>query len=256
MRYLIVRLASVVFISTLLVLSISLKNKPEIPKQFSPNEKGFAVMELFTSQGCSSCPPADNLLGRYAEKNDDRIMLLSFHVDYWNRLGWTDSFSSSKYSRRQRDYAMIIENSSVYTPQLIINGQKEMVGSDESKVSNELANALKIIPYSNVLVKKISKENNLISISYEVVKLYANTTLHAALIQKQVNTNILKGENRGLKLVNKNVVRDFISTPLKTESGMVSLHLPQGYDEKDFAFVFFVQEDASGKIIAATKNNL
>ena len=86
----------------------------------------IAVLELFTSEGCSSCPSADRLLPQLA-KLDSNIIPLSFHVDYWNRLGWTDPFSSSEYSERQRSYASHLKLESVYTPQLVVNGEYELV---------------------------------------------------------------------------------------------------------------------------------
>jgi hypothetical protein len=195
-------------------------------------------------------------LGKYAAQNNDRLITLAFHVDYWNRLGWTDSFSSAKFSDRQRDYAMMIDNSSVYTPQLIINGTKELVGSDETKIAAEIENALKEKPALSVSIIRTEKTANKISINYSLDKIYNNITLRAALVQKQVFTNILKGENRGLKLTNYNVVRDFTSTPIKDKTAYTDLRMPAGYSEKDFAIVLYIQEDASGKIIGATKKNL
>src|SRR5438046_1978213 len=98
-------------------------------KKTSSSSKNIVVLELFTSQGCSSCPPADRLLGSYT--NQENVIPLSFHVDYWNHLGWKDPFSNAAFSQRQETYANAFASSGVYTPQVIINGQKEMVGSDE-----------------------------------------------------------------------------------------------------------------------------
>jgi hypothetical protein len=97
------------------------------------NSSGFVIMELFTSQGCSSCPHADDLLGEYAEKNDDQIIPIAFHVDYWNYLGWKDSFATLQYTQRQENYDVNFLHASVYTPQLIVNGETEIVGSDKEK---------------------------------------------------------------------------------------------------------------------------
>ena len=101
--------------------------------QFEP----IAVIELFTSQGCSSCPSADKLLAQTlsdAKRDNKLIIALSFHVDYWNRLGWTDPFSDKKYSQRQSDYASAMQLRSVYTPQMIVNGSTEFVGSNEKEL--------------------------------------------------------------------------------------------------------------------------
>src|SRR5258705_6023536 len=93
--------------------------------------KSFALLELFTSEGCSSCPSADRLLPQLATI-DSNIITLSFHVDYWNDLGWEDKFSNAEFTNRQREYGQQLHLESIYTPQLIINGEYELVGSNRS----------------------------------------------------------------------------------------------------------------------------
>ena len=100
-----------------------------------PDAAGVAVIELFTSQGCSSCPPADRLLSRLASdpRYAGKVIPLSFHVDYWNYIGWTDPFSSADFSQRQRAYAQrAFRSHRVYTPQVVVNGRDECVGSGEN----------------------------------------------------------------------------------------------------------------------------
>ena len=110
------------------------------------------VIELFTSQGCSSCPPADRLLSRLAEEPAYRgkVVPLAFHVDYWNYIGWTDPFSSPRWSERQRDYGRSLGLGTVYTPQLVIDGRSECVGSQEGDVRREIARALAAPPAGRV----------------------------------------------------------------------------------------------------------
>src|SRR5688572_24355235 len=106
------------FILLFCTASVSEKNKTtHLQKSKNPGNT-ITVLELFTSQGCSSCPPADRLLGRYT--NDENVIALSFHVDYWNRLGWKDPFSSPTYSQRQKNYAGVFKLNGVYTPQLFV----------------------------------------------------------------------------------------------------------------------------------------
>jgi hypothetical protein len=98
-----------------------------------------SVVELFTSQGCSSCPPADALVGRLS--TDPALLVLSYHVNYWDELGWKDSFSSQPSTDRQYQYARTLHQASVFTPQLIVNGKRSLVGSQENDVRRALAGA-------------------------------------------------------------------------------------------------------------------
>jgi hypothetical protein len=105
--------------------------------------KGFAVLELFTSEGCSSCPPADELLAKIQKEAQGKdIYLLAYHVDYWDRLGWKDVFSNADYSKRQEQYGRWFNSSQIYTPQLIVNGKAEFVGSNEAAIRNAISDQL------------------------------------------------------------------------------------------------------------------
>src|SRR5579859_6935835 len=112
------------------------------PNAGSAYATGFAVLELFTSEGCSSCPPADELASRVASQYRWNVYVLSFHVDYWDQLGWKDIYSNAEYTQRQRDYAQTFYLNSIYTPQAIINGKSQMVGSNEEKLKSTLESEL------------------------------------------------------------------------------------------------------------------
>jgi len=108
--------------------------------------KPFAIVELFTSEGCSSCPSADQLLidlTHQAKKKNQRIFPLSFHIDYWNGLGWVDPFSLPKFTHRQRQYAKSAGTYEVYTPQMYVNGTNSFIGSDRSKAHRFINESLK-----------------------------------------------------------------------------------------------------------------
>ncbi|MBV8199756.1 MAG: DUF1223 domain-containing protein [Acidobacteria bacterium] len=118
------------------------------PEPSTAGGHGPVVVELFTSQGCSSCPPADRLLSRlkHDPKLAGNVIPLAFHVDYWNHLGWSDPFSSARWSQRQTDYAHAFRSNRIYTPQLVVNGRTECVGSEESQVMRRIRDALAAEP--------------------------------------------------------------------------------------------------------------
>ena len=105
--------------------------KKETPAT-KPVPTSFAIIELFTSEGCSSCPAADKTVAKLAQEFAGKVYILGFHVDYWNYLGWKDAFSDSKYSERQKEYAAVFKLDGVYTPQVVVNGSRELIGSKES----------------------------------------------------------------------------------------------------------------------------
>jgi len=216
---------------------------------------GFAVLELFTSQGCSSCPPADELLGKYAIQNNNKIIPIAFHVDYWDRLGWKDSFSSSKYTNRQREYAQTFANSSVYTPQVVINGQTEMIGSDKNKIDVTISKELAEIPATIITINSKEITGDKIAIQYNVTGDIVNTYILGLLIQNKTVTRIKAGENDGRTLTNYNVVRDIVSTEPK-ESGSLALQIPLNTDTKDLGIVLLTQNRATLKITGAVKKSL
>ena len=220
----------------------------------NPAADGFVVMELFTSQGCSSCPAADAVLQTYAEKNDEHIIPLAFHVDYWNRLGWIDSLSKSDYSDRQRDYAEKL-NSQTYTPQLVINGQQQFVGSDRSEIALAVNKYLKSKATLKITVADMNLANSKAAVTYNIEGDILNMNINAALVQKSVITQIKGGENQGVKLNNFNVVRDFKTGLLSNQSGSISLKLPAGNSFDNYMVVLFIQDKNNGSIKAAVIKN-
>src|ERR1700722_4743220 len=107
-----------------------------------PDGDGVAVVELFTSEGCSSCPSADVVLGELAADGNPRVFPLAFHVDYWNSIGWNDAFSSEAWTQRPRDYAASFGASSVYTPEMVVGGVDAFVGSDRAQARAAIGRAL------------------------------------------------------------------------------------------------------------------
>lgn len=177
----------------------------------------IAVIELFSSQGCSSCPPADALLSRTLAKRGQNVIGLSFHVDYWDRLGWKDPFSDNKFSERQQNYARKMNLNSCYTPQMVVNGIKEFVGSDELKLNSALNKVL-------AEKQKLAFKNTTITTSgsqpvlhYQLQGDSKNAYLRVAVISLKKVTSVERGENAGATLVNEHVVKQFISNDAQHE---------------------------------------
>jgi hypothetical protein len=171
----------------------------------------MAVVELFTSEGCSSCPPADDSLAELAAGADaqaGRVFPLSFHVDYWNNLGWTDPFSSAAYSERQRAYAAAWGSKRVYTPQMVVNGQTEFVGSDTTQRDRAIRLALRAPAEAKVTLQVEALGAEALNVTYDV-KGPSGSKLNLALVQREARVRIDTGENGGRTLSHSNVVRAF-----------------------------------------------
>ncbi len=171
--------------------------------------QAFAILELFTSEGCSSCPPADRLLPQLAS-TDVNIIPLSFHVDYWDRYGWKDPFSNASFTDRQRDYAKRFKLESIYTPQLVINGEYELVGSNKSAAETDIRKLLKQGAATQLIIDDVKKENEKLSASCYLKGNFQNCDLFVAVVQKHAEVNVKAGENHGAKLSHTNVVRSFL----------------------------------------------
>jgi len=174
------------------------------PRQPAADTAPLAVVELFTSQGCSSCPPADALLGELAARAD--VLALSFHVDYWNYIGWADPFSDPAFTRRQRAYAEVMGARYVYTPQLVINGLHHVSGADRAEFNRHL-NETTQRPATAVAVDHAG--DDLLKIIIPGHDGSDPATIWLALYDARHETAVRAGENRDRRLVNYNVVREF-----------------------------------------------
>ncbi len=165
------------------------------------------VLELFTSQGCSSCPPADKLLGTYKGRNG--VIVLSVPVDYWDRLGWKDTFASPAYSKRQREYAGTRGDGDVYTPQIVVNGLDHAPGFSARKIDRIISDTSSKLKGNRVAVSLAIKNDELI------IRIGASrntnqtgtATIWLATVQDTGLVNIGRGENGGRKLTYHNVAR-------------------------------------------------
>ncbi len=218
---------------------------------FSTEGPGFAVLELFTSEGCSSCPPADELIARIQKEAGDKpVYVLAFHVDYWNRLGWKDIFSQPEFSKRQYQYHRLF-TSQVYTPQLIINGKSEFVGSDEHEIRDALKQNLNGTP-STILNIKAQQQNGSLKLDYEVRGKTKGDQLVIAVVQKHAVSKVNAGENEGRVLSHVQIVRNLQTFDLN-QNGTQNIELPAGFNSNEWEVIGLIQNADTGVITAAAK---
>ena len=215
----------------------------------------FAIVELFTSESCSSCPPADKLIGelsRKYKKENRNVFLLAFHVDYWNHLNWKDPFSSPEFSQRQRDYANSFRSRRIYTPQMIINGQKEFVGSQKNTAIETIETALSLPGKTSLHIdKKSSNSSKTLHIIYEIYNAPKNSQLNLALVESGLTRQISSGENSGRTLHLDNVVRAFSTQKVENPEGEIKIAIPENVNTKKAALVCYIQDTESLAILAA-----
>ena len=219
------------------------------------------LVELFTSEGCSSCPPAD----RFLEKLDRQpvagaeMIVLSEHVDYWNHIGWKDPYSAHVYSERQSIYGKRFGLDSVYTPQMVVDGSSEFVGSNSNLADQAFAKALG--------VRKISVHVSLISADPSGVLVHLDTgalepsfgareaEVEIAVALSRAESQVSSGENAGHRLAHVSVVRSFTKVGvLKRGQGLsqdVHLNLGPAADLHNLRLIAFVQESEQGKVIGS-----
>ncbi len=218
------------------------------------NNTGLAVVELFTSEGCSSCPPADEALARLLEEKKPNVYVLGFHVDYWNSLGWKDVYSDAAYSARQQAYGSVFGLNSVYTPQAVVNGTEQFTGSDSRRLNTVVNEALNKPAPASLQVAATATGNNAISISY-TAKEGNGTVLNIALVQLHARSNVRRGENAGSVLNHVNVVRVFKSLNAGNVPGKVSLQIPEGLTAAECHVIAYL-EGANKKIVAAAETGI
>jgi|SRR5581483_6523936 len=215
------------------------------------------LVELFTSEGCSSCPPADQLLAKLESQqpvSGVHIIALSEHVDYWDRLGWRDPFSSAQFTNRQQEYSQAFRDNGPYTPEMIVDGVSGFVGnqsSDALKVITEAAHAAKA-------AVRISVANGKITIQADGVKKPADVVV--AITESNLLSNVSRGENAGRKLTHTAVVR-WLRVAGKTRpnepfSGEIAISLDKNWKAANLHAVVFLQERSSRKVLGAMETPL
>jgi hypothetical protein len=219
-----------------------------------PATASFAVVELFTSEGCSSCPPADQVLvelADHAKKSGGRIFPMAFHVDYWNYLGWKDPFSLPAASERQGQYGAALRVSQAYTPQMIVNGRTEFVGSDRRRAWKAV-DAVLALPAQASVTLQVKTNVDGSRIEYQVSGAPKDAVLCIAVAESGLLSQVRRGENSGRTLSHANVVRKFVTLPLDQPTGSMSLESEFSSPKRDLQAIAFLQDHRTLAIFGAT----
>jgi hypothetical protein len=228
-------------------------NKKLAAKKMDGSNTGFAVIELFTSEGCSSCPPADAVIEKIEKESSGKpVYILAFHVDYWDHDGWKDVFSSADYTSRQKQYARWLGVPQIYTPQAVVNGVTELVGSEEDKLRKAISDNEAVDAMSQISLSVVKAGSGKVSLQYQTQGSTSNSSLVLAVVQKSAQNNIGAGENKGRTLSHVQIVRALKVINGK-RSGSASIDLPNGFDAAGSEVIAFVQNMQTGLITGATR---
>lgn len=232
-------------------------------KMLLKQKETCCVFELFTSQGCSSCPPAEANMKKIVElsKNLSFIFPLEFHVHYWNGHGWEDPLSSETFTKRQQVYARMFNERQIYTPQMIINGREHFVGSDFSKLQSFI-HKYKNKDHSSgaqLLLEKTSPAfEGKMKFKYKLSNFdfFHPMILNIAYLQSNVSNHISAGENSGKTLSHSNVVRRFLSQKIEKPEGHITFDLKYYKLGIESEIISYVQDPKTMIVLAATRYSL
>ena len=223
----------------------------------SLSSKPFVLIELFTSEGCSSCPSADKNLEKIAAQakaSGQNIYTLSYHVDYWDYLGWKDPYATKQFSDRQRAYASQFKSSRIYTPQMIVNGKTEFVGSNQKTSQQAIKQAIISKTESAIAVTSVIKDKT-VDVHWKVEGLGQQDQVQVALVQNSGQQKVRRGENARRTLTHVNIVRVHKTITNPGAEGQLQFSLPAGLSADDCHVVAFVQTPKAVAAAAKSKIN-
>jgi len=213
-----------------------------------------ALLELYTSEGCSSCPPADRWLSSVTA-NPDRVVPLALHVDYWDYIGWKDRFAKTAFSARQREMAGFSRSGFVYTPQMMLNGQDFRSGYSNSRFEEQLKTINRTAPQAKI---KLSVNQTADSVELSTTGQAArqsNPVLYVALYENELTSEVKAGENNGARLHHDYVVREWLGPyPIddnSTTPWQQKIDLKPDWKTKNMGAAAFVQNHSTGEVLQA-----
>jgi hypothetical protein len=245
-------------LGTLLLTAVGSGAQTVAPAGPSQRTK-VVLVELFTSEGCSDCPPADALLRQIngaRTATGQLIVGISEHVTYWNRLGWADPFSAEEYTDRQNGYGESLKLESVYTPQMVVNGREQFVGSDRGSLERALQREQARAPVADVRIVSTIVEGGKLNVTFSADgdKSAHGAEVLAVLTDDLDQSNVLRGENSGRSLSHVAVARTMVRVG-KLQSGeqqTAQLPLPASFRQKQgHHLVLFAQAPGQGGVLGA-----
>jgi hypothetical protein len=214
--------------------------------------KGIVVLELYTSQGCSSCPPADVLLDKVEKQYGEEVITLSYHVDYWNYIGWNDPFSKAIYTEKQTAYNYKFNNRSNYTPQVVVNGATHFIGSNSSEMYLNINTFKGKKPQNNAFLSKVKVNSNVVNFDYSITGDLFDKKMRVVLVLDKRVTEVKRGENSNSTLTNNNIVVAEQYIKLKAK-GTSSIEIPSIVNSNEKISLIIITESVNYNITGATK---
>jgi hypothetical protein len=214
------------------------------------------VVELFTSEGCSSCPPADAMLTKLSHQRDSsiaKLILLEEHVEYWNNGGWTDPFSGPTYTQRQYDYTRELHLATAYTPQIVVDGHLQASGNNPHAVEQLILEAAKTPLPAAVSLRQVSPDKLQVTVNHAAG---AKLDVLLAVTEDNLSNNVRAGENSGRTLTHSAVVRELHrlgSTSDEKFDKTVNLPDKSGWKKDNLRAIVLVQNPSSGVILGAAE---
>ncbi|HVR67185.1 MAG TPA: DUF1223 domain-containing protein [Verrucomicrobiae bacterium] len=202
------------------------------------------LVELFTSQGCSSCPPADEFLGELTQRKD--VIALAYHVDYWDYIGWRDKFARPENTARQKDYRDALGLHTIYTPQMVVDGRYDVVGSQRSEVESSIASAA---AEAKLLIAVVENGGKLrVTAPPMRIDQAKPASLWLAVYSRRNETPVSRGENSGSILVEYNIVQELRRLGPWTGNA-IDMELDMNMADKNMGCAVILQVDGNGPIL-------
>ena len=235
----------------ILVLVAALIAIPVAACQAVSGDRTRALVELYTSEGCSSCPPADRWLSQLAGKGDPRVVPVAFHVTYWDELGWKDRFADRRYTQRQHDLAQARGASFVYTPQVTIGGGDSRRWSDAGAVEEALASLDKQPPLARIRLDSspAGPKGIVGTATLEMAQPAPGIALFVVLTQDGLSSRVTAGENRGERLEHRAVARDIASSMARRVE--FTFGAAADWNPERMSLVAFAQDMRTGRVLQA-----